>query len=480
MTTSRAPRILLAALLSSAAIPAAALADPNADMAKQIESMQKQIQQLQAQLEEVKKSAASAKASAKAASADANAAKQASNEAAKAASLQPAAGGKTAAATPAASDAKIVLGPGPKISTADGQYSFAVGGFAQFDAASFDDDRHDYGDGTILRRGRLNVSGVIAKDWAYKFENDFANNSSAVTDAFLQYNGLAPFSFTAGQFKEPFGMEELTSDLYVTFLERASLTAFVPDRNIGFAVATHGDNWSATVGGFGSNIGTNSTDDESHAVTARLTYAPIADKANDTFLHLGVAGTYRIPDQASDSFTFASKPLTGVTPTNAVSTGAITHVDNKEALGLEAAFVYGPFATQGEYMVTEVNRDAGFSDATFDGYYVETSYFITGEHLNYNPTTGKFDMVKVKHPLSLKDGGWGAWQIMARYGDLNLNDTSAGITGGDMKDLTLGIKWFPHERIRVVGNYARINTDSHATTANDDPSVWMLRTQFDF
>ena len=37
-----------------------------------------------------------------------------------------------------------------------------------------------------------------------------------------------------GHMKEPFGLEELTSSRYITFMERATVTeAFVPDRNAG-------------------------------------------------------------------------------------------------------------------------------------------------------------------------------------------------------------------------------------------------------
>lgn len=456
-------RLLLVSLLSGTCMPHTAFADPNADMAKQIEMMQKQIQQLQSQLDEMKKQATNTHTAATVPSPPAIA---------QAAALQPAAG------KPASSDTKITLGPGPKIQTADGQYSFAVGGFAQMDSAWFDDDRRDYGDGTTFRRARLNVSGVIAKDWAYKFENDFAGNNSVVTDAYLEYNGFDHFTIKAGQFKEPFGMEQLTSDLHVTFLERASITTFTPDRNIGLQVATHGENWTAAIGGFGSNIGTSSTDDESHGATARLTYAPIADRDDDIYLHLGVAGSYRIPDQATDSFSYSSKPQTGVTSLSAVSTGNITSSDDRTLLGLEGAFVYGPFALKGEYMMADIDRTNGVADATLDGYYAEASYFITGETVNYNPEEGKFERVKVQHPFSLKDGTWGAWQVAARYGSIDLTDGS--VSGGEMKDISLGIKWFPHERLRVVANYARIDTDATAPVANDDPNVWMLRTQFDF
>lgn len=383
------------------------------------------------------------------------------------------------------SDVKITMVPAPKFETADGAYSFKVGGFGQVDAGVFNDDRRDRPDGTNVRRARLNASGVIAKDFKYKLENDFAGNVSALTDVYLEYAGFEPVSIMVGQFKEPFGLETLTSDLFTTFNERSSPVVFSPDRKIGLALSTYGNQepigaWTASVGGFGSGTSsTSSTDDEARDLTGRLTWAPFFGKTEA--LHFGIAGSHRIPDSSSDSFSFSSRAENQMSSSSAdlsVNTGTITSVDDVNLLGLEAAGVYGPFSLQGEYVVADVNRNAGLFGPTFEGYYVEASYFLTGESRNYVAKQGKFDRVAPKWQFSPAENQWGAWQVATRYSDLDLNDGS--IHGGQMKNLTFGLRWIPQSNVSLTANYIRVNTDSFSVTANDDPEVWLLRTQFDF
>lgn len=381
-------------------------------------------------------------------------------------------------------DVKITMDPAPKFETADGAYSFKIGGFAQIDAGIFDDDIRDRPDGTNVRRARLSASGTIANDFKYKIENDFAGNVSAITDAYLEYAGFKPVSITVGQFKEPFGLETLTSDLFTSFIERSVVNSFSPDRKIGAMVSTYGETapigfWTASLGGFGSGTSsTSSTDDEARDVTARLTWAPIADKTE--VLHFGVAGSHRIPDASSDSFSFSSRAENQMSSSSAdlsVNTGTITNVDNVNLLGLEAAGVYGPFSLQGEYVRAMVNRSSGV-EPNFNGYYAEASYFITGESRNYNASTGRFERVKPKWPLSISKGNYGAWQVMARYSNLDLNDKT--FHGGELRDTTFGIKWLPNNYTMVTANYIISNTDNFSVTPNDDPKIWLLRTQFDF
>ncbi len=452
-----------AAIIFSAS---SASAMDEAAMLKQMQQMQRQMQQMQQQMNAMKSELEKARSEQK------TVAKMAEKINA-----------QKIASTPE-SDVKITMSPAPKFETADGAYSFKIGGFGQVDAFTSVDDVRDHPDGTNIRRARLNASGTIAKNFKYKLENDFAGNASALTDVYLEYSALEPVTITLGQFKEPFGLDTLTSDLFTTFNERALTTAFSPDRRIGAMVSTYGNNndigaWSAAIGGFGSgSSSTASTDDEARDLTARLTLAPFSGKTKA--LHFGVAGSHRIPDASSDSYSVSSRAenqMTSAAADLAVNTGTISGVDNITLLGLEAAGVYGPFSLQGEYVKADVDRRTA-ADQQFDGYYVEASYFLTGESRNYQAKTGKFDRVTPKWAINPAEGNWGAWQLAARYSQLDLNDTV--IRGGQVDDITLGLRWIPQSNVYITANYIISNTDSFATTANDDPKIWLLRTQFDF
>ena len=456
-------------LATTALITLFSVADAFADDA----AMLKQMQAMQAQMQAMQKQMASMKAELEKNKAEAKVVHKAASEI-KAAKI----------ATKPENDVKISMVPAPKFETADGAYSFKIGGFGQIDAGMFSDDRRDHPDGTNVRRARLNVSGTIAKDFKYKLENDFAGNASTITDAFVEYVGLDPVTLTIGQFKEPFGMETLTSDLFTTFNERALPVVFSPDRRIGAMVSTYGNTapigaWTASIGGFGSNTAsTSSTDDEARDITGRLTWAPFAEKTK--VLHFGVAASHRIPDAATDAFSFSSRAENQFSSASAdlsVNTGTISRVNDVNLLGLEAAGVYGPFSLQGEYVIADVDRQA-FADQQFKGYYAEASYFITGESRNYLPKTGKFDRVSPKWAFKPSENNWGAWQVAARYSGLDLNDTT--IRGGYVKDYTFGLRWIPQPYIAITANYIRSTTDAFAVTPNDDANIFVLRTQFDF
>lgn len=390
-------------------------------------------------------------------------------------------------------DVKITMSPAPKFETADGAYSFKIGGFAQYDVGTFSDDRRDQPNGTLLRRARLNASGTMDRDWKYKLEYDFAPITAAPTDIYLEYAGFDPVSIMVGQFKEPFGLETLTSDLFTSFIERASGNLFSPDRNVGAMVSTYGNTspigvWTLAGGVFGGSATLSSTDDEPLDFTARATVAPIASGAR--ILHLGVAGSHRVPDSvavagapgSTDVMTFASRPESRLTTAQQVSTGTIGGIDDVNLLGLEAAGVYGPFSLQSEYVRADVNRRPAFVDETFSSYYAEASYFLTGESRNYQAKQGKFDRVKPKWAFDPSHDQWGAWQVAARYSAVDL--TGKVVKGGEMKNWTFGLRWLPTAYTLISANYIRVNTDSSVTTAgitaDDDPQVWMMRAQFDF
>ena len=64
---------------------------------------------------------------------------------------------------------------------------------------------------------------------------------------------------------------------------------------------------------------------------------------------------------------------------------------------------------------------------TYDGWYIDASWYITGETRNYEASTGEFGRTKVKRPVYGGSGGWGAWQIAGRYDVLDLSDKGAAM-----------------------------------------------------
>jgi phosphate-selective porin OprO/OprP len=171
---------------------------------------------------------------------------------------------------------------------------------------------------------------------------------------------------------------------------------------------------------------------------------------------------------------------------NLVDTGSMTDADAARTLGVEVAGVFGPAHFQGEYLTASVQavgggvepaRSALSDDAGFSGYSVQAGYFLTGESRGYKGTS--FDRTKVKSEL-LDEGGWGAIEVVARYSSLDLNDDDAGVAGGAMDDVTLGLSWYASSYAKLMVNYVMATLSDADGDEVGKESALAARMQFDF
>ncbi|HAO26261.1 MAG TPA: porin, partial [Methylophaga sp.] len=146
------------------------------------------------------------------------------------------------------SDVEISTNGGLTLKTRDGQFSTKVGGRVQVDAATYGGSP-DMGDGTDIRRARLYLSGTLYRDWGYKLEYEFDNDS--ITDAFISYNGFENYQIMVGNFKDPFSLDYMISANNTMFMERALPTAFNAGRHIGVMGARNSQYWTLAAGVFG-------------------------------------------------------------------------------------------------------------------------------------------------------------------------------------------------------------------------------------
>jgi len=161
---------------------------------------------------------------------------------------------------------------------------------------------------------------------------------------------------------------------------------------------------------------------------------------------------------------------------------AVRDVDNLKMLGLEGAGMYGPFSVGGEFTQTWISRKDGSEDVTFNGWYGEAAWSITGESRSYKD--GNFGYLKPKNKFSLKNGGLGAWELATRWSEVNFNDTIA--EGGIMSQMTVALNWYINENVRFMADYNRnfnFTNPAVTTTTGSDPdslNTFMLRGQVAF
>jgi len=368
-----------------------------------------------------------------------------------------------------------------KITSDDGKFETRLGGRVQVDAAWYDEDNVnlDGENGTEFRRARLFVKGTMHDVWNFKGQYDFAGNEAEIKDAYIGYTGFQPVKFKIGQFKQPFGLEEMTSSKYITFMERAMATnAFATGRRIGLGANYAADHWTWAISVYGREEGDDTTGDEGYGAGARLTWAPWNGKTR--VIHLGLAGAWEDPND--NDVRFRSRPESHKTDTRLVDTEDIPEPDNFARYGLEAATVLGPFSLQGEYMGVAAQSDQ-VSDPDFNGWYAYGSWFITGESRKYKK--GKFGRVNPKSVVG--KGGIGAWELALRYSSIDLDD--ADTQGGEEDNITVGVNWYATGHVRFMANYVRVDADPFTTEHSldvdpgeddDSPNIFQLRAQVDF
>lgn len=370
----------------------------------------------------------------------------------------------------------------PQLADKDSGWSFKPRGRLMYDFATVNgpsgySDR-GLGFSNEVRRARLGVEGTIPGDFGYKFEMDFAPGDVEITDAYLSYN-RGPLELVVGQHNSFQSLDELTSSLHSSFIERAAFTdAFNFERRVGVSAQYAKGMVLAQGGVFTDSISDlNSAGDynNSYGFDTRLVLMP---KIGSNQLHFGASYHWRDLNDAATSVRYRQRPAVHTTDVRFIDTGNITGAEKETSYGVEAAGIFGPFHLASEAYWQRVGR-TGFADPTFFGAYVEGGYFFTGESRGYK--AGKFDRVKVKRPFG-EEGGWGALGLNLRWDYLDLND--AGIVGGTQNAYQASLNWKPTDYVLFGLNFARILYDDAAISADGDRDYSVdtaaVRAQVDF
>src|SRR5947199_10255605 len=93
-----------------------------------------------------------------------------------------------------------------------------------------------------LRRARINLTGDFAEQFDFKMEGDFGQSDGtsgnrtafSATDIWVNWHQIPALQVKVGQYKAPFGLEQLTPDTSLLTIERTLPTgAITPDRQTG-------------------------------------------------------------------------------------------------------------------------------------------------------------------------------------------------------------------------------------------------------
>ena len=316
--------------------------------------------------------------------------------------------------------------PAQEIKPAGKESRLLVGGFVQAQAESGDrvDTRFaDENDRVFLRRARFTLQGSFAERFDFKAEVDAAGglgSASGVraqgTDVYVQWSRYPFAQIRAGQFKTPYGYEQLHSDTKTLTVERTLVSDRVAlGRGIGVQLSGDVGKVSYSVGAFNGN-GTNLTfnDDEGFLTIARVSATPWKRGENDRW-SIGVNG-FTGEDRAAPvapELGFASNTFAGT----------------RDAWGVDTQLTAGKLELWGEVL-----------------------------RASYDPATG----------LSREINGWyagGGWMLAKRWQAVAMIDR-LDAPAEDIRTITLGTNYFikGHD-VKLQFNVMRTNTDRTRVTA---------------
>lgn len=373
-----------------------------------------------------------------------------------------------------------VGGATPARAADDGGFTVKLRGTAQFDVLAYDGGTLPPGQHTAtggsFRRLRLGVGGQFARNWHYEFIPKFelaSSRSLPINSAYVQYDGSTPVHLRVGIYAPMENFEEATPSSDMLFLERAQ-----PDdvaRNIAgndgrtaASLLSYDDSYFAALT-FAGGL-ENDSAFRQKALMARFAWRPWHDENGGIAIGADVTHLLALPDYGTGRpLRFRLKEGLELQEPGAdmhlVDTGSIPS-DGVTEWGLESAGNYRNFYAQGgwfHYAIASAVPAA--PDLLFGGWYLQSSWVLTGESKRWRTERGGYGMPQPAHPLYGGDG-FGAFEVAARYSVLDLNDDAGvaaaatpvgGIRGGEQRITTLGLNWYPGGPFRFMLDYEHVD-----------------------
>ncbi len=396
---------------------------------------------------------------------------------------------------------------GFSIRSADKDFEFKLRGLAHLDYRVYDGDSLRAAasaapDGFLARRLRPTFEGTLFGKYGFRFTPEFAEsgdgsatsgrsrNAVRVIDAYFDINANDAYKFRLGKHKPFVGLERLQSGSDIKFIERSYVSnAILPNRDIG--VSLHGDvldkKLNYAVGYFngvadGGDNFTSIDENTDKDFAARLFATPFAGSGGLLEgLGFGVAGTWANQSNTNSLGRFRTA---GQQEFFGYASG--TRADGtRHRISPQAYYYNGPLGVLAEYaqVTQDIANAAGTlkSEQTHDAWQIAATWLITGEDAS-------FKGVKPFNPFKFGEagGGWGAWEVGARYQEFNLDRDARNFTtvanGFALGARTwgVGLSWYHNENAKFLINYERTKLDEFiAGTAllRDDEKFLTFRYQ---
>jgi phosphate-selective porin OprO/OprP len=388
------------------------------------------------------------------------------------------------------------------VRSADTNFLMNLHGYVQADARFYLNEHNPANDTFLLRRVRPILEGTVYDRFDYRFMPDFGSgnvsssstaNNAILDDAYLNARFWPEAQLQVGKFKSPVGLERMQSTAELLFLETGFATQLTPNYDLGAEI--HNNLFNSpinyAIGVFNGAIDGGSSDaettDEGKDVAGRLFFQPFLRTDYEALNKLGFGAggslghhegplpSYKTPGQQT-FFSYAN---------------SVSAAGDQYRIDPQFFYYWGPFGLIGEYILSsqKVKSSAAKNTERFDNtaWQLEASYFLTGDNNSFRSTSR--NSFRPSHPFTFGGNGWGAFEFVARIGQLSLDRAAfpTYASSGSAREATswgVGLNWYLNSNIRFYFDFESTHFDGgskspSALTAGDERAL-LGRVQFSF
>ncbi|HKY93456.1 MAG TPA: porin [Nevskiaceae bacterium] len=395
-----------------------------------------------------------------------------------------------------------------------------------------------FNDTGTFRRIRPTLEGTFGPLIGFRLTPEFAGSGSgdaaSLVDAYIDLKFDPAYTLRAGKVKGPVALERIQSGGTLTFVERGFPTELAPNRDLG--IQLQGELFASTVnytiGAYngtadGRDVVTNDGDNKKE-LGARLFFEPFKnDPGLLQGLGFGVGSSFGKKEQGelnaananaflpryrtqgqNQFFTYSTTPVAATaaaagTPAGTLGTAGSSGVfadGDHSRIAPQLYYYRGGFGLLSEYIVSEQEVGVGFIPGALAGttgtalttptaltrdklentaWQVVASYVLTGEDASFR------GVVKPTNPFTIGKPGWGALEVAARYGELEIDEdafeapTDGGVTfaryanpvtqASEAKAWAVGVNWYLTGNVKVVVNYIQTTFEGGGGGTADAP-----------
>jgi phosphate-selective porin OprO and OprP len=272
--------------------------------------------------------------------------------------------------------------------------------------------------GFDIRRARLDIKGAISPYFSYRVQTDFADKPKLL-DAYGEIKIADYFTITAGQFKVPFSMENLTSSNKLEMIDRSQVVEALVARSKDVIGNQNGRDIGIQAGGGFLNHG------GIPLIEYRLAIfngsgINVADTSNDA---KDLAG--RVIINPVKGLSFGGGYYAGYS--KAIKPDVAGRSQTRNRFGIEASYIRTRLSLRGEYIAgTDGKTDRA-------GWYLQAGYFVVDKKLQflarydtYDPNTGKGNNITTNYSFggNFNFNNWSRLQIFYTIRDEQATEIS--------------------------------------------------------